>query len=465
MSYPSFGVLLVDDEDAFLRSMSISLERNGGIDNIVTCVDSRQVMTLIPEHNIGLVLLDLTMPHISGDTLLEKILEHHPEITVIILSGMNQLETVVKCIRKGAYDYFVKTAGEQQLIDSVKRAIHIQESRIENLAIRKQLSTKIHKRSAAFKNIITSDPGMLSVFNYLETVAVSSQPVLITGESGVGKELAAQAIHQLSNRDGELVSLNTAGLDEQVFSDTLFGHRKGAFTGAENTREGLIERAHHGTLFLDEIGDLAANLQIRLLRLLQDGEYFPLGSDKPERMTARILVATHQDLNNLQDDGRFRSDLFFRLSTHQVHIPPLRERKGDIPALLEHFLAEASIELQKNKPTVPQELYTLLENYHFPGNVRELRSLAYEAMSHHTSGMLSMKQFLKVLEKTPKTSYTQQDDSLFKENTPLPSIQELNELLVNEAMARAENNQSLAAKLLGISQPALSKRLKKRKDN
>jgi DNA-binding NtrC family response regulator len=377
---------------------------------------------------------------------------------------MNQLETVVHCIRKGAYDYFVKTTDEISLIASVKRAIQMQETRIENTAVRKQLSNEELVRSPAFDHIITEDKGMLATFKDLETVSISSQPVLITGESGVGKELAAKAVHQLSNRKGKLVSLNAAGLDDHVFSDTLFGHRKGAFTGADNSRQGMIERAEGGTLFLDEIGDLDKASQIKLLRLLQDGEYFPLGSDKPEKMTARIVTATHHNLEKRQSKGKFRADLYFRLSTHQLEIPPLRQRKGDIPALLNHFLTEAALELHKKKPNVPKELYILLSNYNFPGNVRELRSLAFEAMSHHGSGILSMQQFAKVLKKTSNRQIQKRnaEKSLFKENEQLPSIQEISDMLISEALTRAENNQSIAAKLLGISQPALSKRLKKK---
>jgi len=462
--YPNFGVLLIDDEDAFLRSMSVSLERHGAIDHIFTCDDSRNAMDIIEREPIGLVLLDLTMPHLSGERLLEMIQEKHPEISVIILSGMNQLETVVQCIRKGAYDYFVKTTEEMRLIDSVKRAINIQEMRMENVAMRKRFLAKELEHPESFDNIITQDSGMHSIFKYLETVSVSSQPVLIAGESGVGKELIARAVHHLSGRNGELVCVNAAGLDDHVFSDTLFGHKKGAFTGAEHSRQGMIERAQGGTLFLDEIGDLSHSSQIKLLRLLQDGEYFPLGSDKPERMTARVVTATHKDLDQLRVNGDFRADLYFRLATHQLQVPPLRERKADIPLLLEHFLIEASAELKKQKPTVPQELYVLLANYHFPGNVRELRSLAYEAMSHHRSGILSMDQFARVLDKEVASMNDSHDQRLFHPDLPLPGLKQISNLLVDEAMRRSNNNQSLAARLLGISQPALNKRLKKRNE-
>lgn len=461
--YPSFGVLLVDDEAAFLRSLSIVLERRGGINHIFQCQDSREVMDIIARENIGLVLLDLTMPNVSGEVLLQQIVEEYPEIGVIIISGLNQLETAVNCIRLGAYDYFVKTTEEDRLIEGIKRAILMQEMRLENQEMRRRFLTDTLERPEAFSSIITEDKGMRSVFQYLESVAPSSQPVMICGESGVGKELIARAIHTLSDRSGSLISVNVAGLDDNVFADTLFGHHRGAFTGADKARAGLIEQAAGGTLFLDEIGDLSQASQVKLLRLLQEGEYYPLGSDRPKRLRARVIVATHQDLAQKQKDGDFRKDLFYRLKTHRVDIPPLRKRSKDIPLLLEHFLQEAADELGKNKPTIPKELPVLLANYAFPGNIRELRALAYDAMSQHRSHMLSMDVFRQVLDR--EITATEPEDlaehMLFNPERPLPTLQEVGDLLVNEAMLRAQGNQSLASKLLGISQPALSKRLKK----
>lgn len=463
--YPSFGILLVDDEDAFLRSMSISLERHAGITNILTCNDSRKVMQIIEREPIGLVLLDLTMPHLSGERLIEMILESKPEISIIIISGLNQLETVVKCIRKGAYDYFVKTSEEIRLIDSVKRAIEIQEMRMENSAMRKRFSDNRAELSSVFDNIITQDSQMLSMFHYIETVSISSQPVLITGESGVGKELIARAIHTISGRKGELVSVNVAGLDDEMFSDTLFGHAKGAYTGAESPRQGMVAKAGEGTLFLDEIGDLSHASQVKLLRLLQEGEYYPLGSDEKQQMSARIIAATHKDIDRRRGDGSFRADLYFRLTTHHVAVPPLRDRKSDLPLLLDYFLDEAARELKKQKPSVPNELYALLANHHFPGNIRELRALAFEAMTHHQSGILSMDQFYRAIDKEISLDlvHKQNNQALFPKDSPLPRLKEVGELLVEEAMRRADGNQSLAAKLLGVSQPALNKRVKKMK--
>lgn len=461
--YPEFGILLVDDETSFLRSLSLTLRRSGNISHLHQCSDSREVMGLLEKHNIGLVLLDLTMPHISGQQLLQQITEDYPDIAVIIISGLNQVESAVACLQQGAFDYFVKTTEEGRLVEGIKRAIRMQELQRENHALGQRMLHNHLAHPEVFESIISRSQQMRSVFQYAESVAPSSQPLLISGESGTGKELLARAVHQLSNRNGPLVTVNIAGLDDHIFADTLFGHQRGAFTGAEKDRPGLIEQAGSGTLFLDEIGDLSPASQIKLLRLLQEGEYYPLGSDQPKRSKARIIAATHQDLAARQTDGSFRRDLYYRLRTHQIQIPPLRQRKEDLPLLLDHFLQLAADEMQKPLPGYPQELLQLLAAHHFPGNVRELRALVFDALSHHRSHQLSMDIFARALNTDSASEAPQQQvhsSVSFNPDTSLPTLNEIDRLLVNEAMQRAGNNQSLAARLLGISQPALSKRLK-----
>ncbi|HIJ82007.1 MAG TPA: sigma-54-dependent Fis family transcriptional regulator [Desulfuromonadales bacterium] len=468
MSPPLYSptVLLVDDEPAWLRSLSLTLERSAGLSNIMTCQDSRMVMELLEQHDISLVLLDLTMPHLSGEEVLALIRERHPEIAVIIISGMNQIESAVACIKLGAFDYFVKTVEEDRLVSGVLRAIRMLELERQNREMSSRILSGEIKHPEAFAGIVTTDRAMQAIFSYIEAVANSSEPLLITGESGVGKELVARAAHQLSNCRGQLVSVNVAGLDDVVFADTLFGHLRGAFTGADQPRRGMIEEAAGGTLFLDEIGDLSIASQVKLLRLLQEGEYFPLGSDRPKRLKARVIVATHQDLLAKQAGGAFRRDLYYRLCTHLITVPPLRERKGDLPQLLDHFLTEAARSLGKKKPTAPRELVQLLATYQFPGNVRELKALVYNAVSVHRDRILSMETFRKAIG-TPSDSATRLDapaavseTSLFSTLERLPTFGEAAEMLVREAMQRAGGNQSIAARLLGISQPALSKRLK-----
>ena len=464
--YPHFGVLLVDDDPAWLRSLRLTLERSAGITNIVTCQDSRTVMALLEQNEIGLVLLDLTMPHLGGDQLIELIAERHPGIAIIVISGMNQIESAVNCIKQGAFDYFVKTVEEDRLVSGVVRAIRMLELERQNREMSSRMLSGELKCPAAFGGIITADRTMHAIFSYIEAVALSTEPLLIMGESGVGKELIAKAAHTLSGCRGQLVSVNVAGLDDAVFADTLFGHMRGAFTGADQLRRGMVEEAAEGTLFLDEIGDLSIASQVKLLRLLQEGEYFPLGSDRPKRLKARVVVATHQNLSLKQETGSFRRDLYYRLCTHMVHVPPLRERKADLPLLLDHFLEDAARSLGKKKPTPPRELLQLLATYSFPGNIRELKALVYNAVSVHRDRILSMETFLKTVlrpeAKQCSTALPQPEKNLFAGQERLPTFGEAAELLVEEAMLRANGNQTIAARLLGISQPALSKRLKLR---
>jgi len=463
-AYPSFQILLVDDEPAWLRSLSLTLKSLAGLSNIVTCEDSREVLGLLDAGGIGLVLLDLTMPHLSGEELLKRIGESHPEITAIVVSGLNQLETAVRCMKLGAFDYFIKTDEEDRIVGGVLRAVRMLEMQRDYREMSSRLVSGELHHPEAFAEIVTGDRGMLAIFSYLEAVAKSPQPLLITGESGVGKELLARAAHTLSGCRGKLVTVNVAGLDDSVFADTLFGHLRGAFTGAEGVRKGMVEEAADGTLFLDEIGDLSIASQVKLLRLLQEGEYFALGSDLPKRLKARIIVATHQNLSAKESAGSFRRDLYFRLRTHQVQIPPLRERKGDIALLLEHFLAEAAVALGKKKPTPPKGLAQFLATYSFPGNVRELRAMVYDAVSLHRDRMLSMDCFVKAVERSQETGAAPPVSAgklnPFAGFVELPTFSEAASFLVMEALERAGGNQTLAGRLLGISQPALNKRLK-----
>ncbi|ACG72956.1 two component, sigma54 specific, transcriptional regulator, Fis family [Anaeromyxobacter sp. K] len=461
-TYPSFAVLLVDDEAAWLRSMRVALQR-AGVDHVLATQDPREVPELLAREPVGLVLLDLNMPHLSGEALLERLAAERPEVAVIVISGMNQVETAVRCVKAGALDYYVKTAEEDRLVGGVLRAIRLLELQRENREMASRFLSGDLRHPEAFAGLVTQDRAMLAIFSYVEAVARSPQPLHVQGESGSGKELVARAAHQVSGRRGPLVAVNVAGLDDTVFADTLFGHARGAFTGAEQARRGMVEEAAEGTLFLDEIGDLSQASQVKLLRLLQEGEYFPLGSDRPKRLLARVIVATHHDLAARQAAGTFRRDLYYRLATHQVRIPPLRERRGDLPLLLDHFLAEAARELGKKRPTPPRELVPLLGSYAFPGNVRELRSMVLDAVSLHRERVLSMDAFVKAMARGGAAAPTPgalPDRNPFAGVEHLPTIHDAVELLVEEALSRAGGSQTIAARTLGITQSALSKRLK-----
>jgi len=468
-TYPHFPVMMVDDEAQAINSFEMTL-RSANMNNFIRCHDSRDVMPLLSSQEIEVMLLDLRMPHISGEELLPMITADYPEIPVVVVTGSNDVDTAVKCMQHGAFDYILKPVEKSRLIGGVRRAVELRELQRENQLLKAHVLSDKLEKPEAFADIITVSPSMRAIFQYVEAVAISPRPVLITGETGVGKELVAKAVHTLSNREGGFVPVNVAGLDDHVFADTLFGHKKGAFTDAREARGGLIEQAAGGTLFLDEIGDLSSTSQVKLLRLLQEGEFFPLGLDVAKRSDARIVVATNQDLDGLQLSGQFRKDLYYRLCDHRIQIPPLRRRREDLPVLLEHFLEKASKTLDKKKPTPPVELITLLSTYHFPGNIRELESMIFDAVSNHAAGKLSMDLFKTHIVAFPPVSSADPVDSfpekgaLISFSHQLPTLKKIEQLLIDEALQRSNGNQSIAALSLGISRQALNKRLKKSQD-
>jgi len=457
-----FPILLVDDDEAVLNAISFAFLTNG-ITNIIAVSDSRKVLAVLEEQEVAFVLLDLSMPYFSGEQILEKIKKKYVDLPVIMATANDDTETVVSCMKLGAFDYIVKPIDTGRLLSAARLAMEFRELRQENIRLRNQSLTLGLKQNPAFSEIRTQNQKMFSIFRYIESIANSSQPVMITGETGSGKDLIARAIHQLSGRKGELVSVNVAGLDDNIFADALFGHAKGAYTGATSVRDGQVKKAAQGSLFLDEIGDLSMLSQVKLLRLVQEREYMPLGSDKPKYTDARIIVATHRDLDSLKDSGDFRKDLYFRLYSHQIHLPPLRERLEDLPILVEYFLELAAKELKKKKPTIPNEVYTLLRLHNFPGNIRELQALVFDAVSKHTSGVLSLETFRNVVASTSKKNIVETEDGLTEQSNfqlPTLNLKEARRLLVAEAMKRAEDNKTVAAQLLGVSRQAVSQYLR-----
>lgn len=312
----------------------------------------------------------------------------------------------------------------------------------------------------AFSHIITRSKKMRAIFHYIEAVARSRKPILITGETGTGKELLARAVHAASGLSGPHVAVNIAGLDDNMFSDTLFGHKKGAYTGADKDRSGLVVKAEGGTLLLDEIGDLSESSQVKLLRLLEERIYYPIGSDVPEKSNACIIACSNHNIEGLVAKGKFRKDLYFRLKIHHIHIPPLRDRITDIPLLFEHFLKEASGSMEKKMPSMPDELITLLSTYHFPGNIRELQAMVYDAVAQNRTGRLSLDIF-KGLMRQQGSEQAMEAGSIADILGRFPTLKDAETLLVSEALKRSSGNQGIAASLLGISRQALNQRLKK----
>ena len=450
-------------EDAFGRPVEVEAH----------LVDSvRRRIREVPD---AVVVYDLSDAGGSEPERIRSITAAAPEATVVALAPASHTDIAVDCIRAGAVDCVAPENLSR--IARTLRAVHEEsELRSESARLKDHLLENSLKMPEAFAAIRTQDERMNGLFMMIEAIAPSRHTVLITGETGTGKGLLADAVHRASGRTGKMVTVNVAGLDDTMFSDTLFGHARGAYTGAVEPREGLIERGAGGTVFLDEIGDLSPSSQLKLLRLFEDGEYYPLGADEPKRSTARFIVATNRDPRQLVQEGHFRKDLYYRLSVHELAAPPLRERRCDIDLLAEHFLGEVAEELGRPKPYLPAEIVDYLHRYRFPGNVRELRSVIAHAVSRATNGRLSLQAVREFIQQERMLAGGEApgDDAVARD-TPqaappesvafpetLPSMKEMRGLLIEEALRRSGGNQSLAAALIGLTPSAINKHLRQR---
>lgn len=452
----------VHDDPKRLKQVSGALER-AGFSPVVTLDDNRKVLPFLAENRVAVIVLDVEMPFLEGRYLLGQIKQEHPQVPVIAV-GENDIEKAIEYMRLGANDYIARPYEMERMFASLRRTL---ENVLLGVRFQPNMSSLSLRVPGAFTQIITASRKMLSLFKYVEVIVDSPYPVLVTGETGVGKELVARSIHLAGGAERPFVAVNVAGLDDNMFSDTLFGHRKGAFTGADIQRDGLISKAEKGTLFLDEIGDLNPTSQVKLLRLIQEHEYYQLGVDHPKKTNARVICSTNHDLNKLVDHGAFRKDLFYRLNVHVVTVPPLRERRDDIPALLSHFVEKEARSMGKRVPEIPGELLRLLASYDFPGNVRELQTLVADAVSRTHSGMLSLAVFRKMagtslqggpLRKTKPQAHAAEDSP-----DGMPTLKQAEEALIRRALEKADGNQRVAASLLGITRQALNNRLRRQK--
>lgn len=444
-------VVVVDDDREMLQVYRTLLNGHG-VGPVIVFEDGGELVPFLRRQDAAAVALDLTLPKFSGAELLHRLVEEFPHLPVLIITGVAEVGQAVACMRAGACDYLLKPLDHAAFLCAIDRVLGISED-----------ETRLHNRRMPFPDIVTEDRQMLKLLRRVQAISHSGQPVLITGETGVGKELFAEAVHRCSGKKGAMVTVNVAGVDDAVFSDTLFGHRKGAFTGAQEHREGLIRRASGGTLFLDEIGDLSEVSQVKLLRLIQEREYLPLGCDAPAKSDAEIVVATNRDLKLLLEHGRLREDLFYRLGCHRIHIPPLRDRKKDVSLLLDHFVTLAARQMGKPKPWYPVELTRLLQQYHFPGNVRELQAMIYDAVALHEKGALSLAGFRSRMDPAPAEMSTVEEHEIVTVTfNGFPSIKQAQSQLISEALRMSNGNQGEAATLLGISRQALNNRLRRK---
>lgn len=455
-------IVLVDDEQAELDAYSFLLE-SMGVEKVTTISDSRQALDALRQISAPIVFLDLNMPHMSGQDVLRKIKQERPQVPVIILTANSEIESAVECLKLGAHDYLVKPINMSTFGSALRNALEIGSLRSEVMSL-KGIPLGGRPSHPAFSKIVTQNPVMKEIFQYVEAIAESGQPTLVIGETGSGKELVARAIHDVSGVSGEFVAVDVSGLDDTLFSDTLFGHAKGAYTGADKSRSGLIEKAQDGTIFLDEIGDLSEVSQVKLLRLLQEGLYYPLGADQPRQTRARVIAAANKDLQKLAGQvGGFRMDLYYRLSTHLIKVPPLRNRREDIPLLVKALLADAARSMHRDVPELSKEGLQLLLQHPFYGNIRELRTYLFDAVARCNGSEIPQHLIAERLGGSSLDHLPMADDipSLEKLFGRFPTLEDLSDYAIKEALTMTSRNQSQAARLLGISKQALNKRLKK----
>jgi len=461
MLNPINPILIIDNSTVTIEIIEFVLKKND-YNNLISTSSGTQGISFISKKNIELIILDISMPLITGEEILSKIKRNYSHIPVIILTSKDDVETAVRCLLLGVVDYLLKPVVEDKLLASIQKITKTADLQKEDLYIKKSLDETTAISAAFFEKIITQDLNMYALFKYIDAIKHSREPVLITGETGVGKELMAEAVHFTSRVEGDFIKINVAGLDDHVFSDTLFGHSKGAFTGALKDRAGLIEKAKDGTIFLDEIGDLNLSCQVKLLRVVQDNEYYAIGDDVPKKSAARIILATNKSIDYLHSSENFRTDLFFRISVHHIEIPPLRERIDDLKLLLEYFMIEASEKLKKKRSALPKELFSYLSIYNFPGNIRELRAMIFNAVVMNQEKTMSLNYFRKYI--TIRKSNNKPD----KSNTSIehtlgyfPTLKQVETLLIDQAMDKSSGNQGVAAELLGVTRQTINRKLKK----
>jgi DNA-binding NtrC family response regulator len=447
-------ILAIDDDQAVLNYLNIMLLQTGTYE-VSTLVNSSKAFHELKHNNYDLLLLDMDMPDVSGLDILKHIKEKNIDIETIVLTGVEDVELAVSAMKLGAFDYLTKPVDNDQLLKIIKTVL---EGRRDKSAVEAEsaVSREHLQFKEAFKDIITQNEEMIRTFQMVEKMAQPDNSILIWGESGSGKELIAKAIHHISKRRNEnFVAVNAGTFANELFSSEFFGHNKGAFTGAVAAKKGFLEEADKGTLFLDEIGELALPIQVKLLRVLQEGEFFRLGSTKNQKVDVRIIAATNKDLLSEMKKGNFRKDLFYRLNMSSVYLIPLRERKGDIPLLCQHFFKKFNEQNQKNIHKISDAALRLLNQYDYPGNVRELMNIINSAIIIETGNELHKKSL----------PHYFLENSNFKEDAatglPLKTLSEIEKDQIRNVLRHTKGNKTRAAKILGISRVNLLAKVKK----
>jgi DNA-binding NtrC family response regulator len=446
-------VLIVDDELGTRESLKMILKKDY---EILLAKDAEEAFIKIKEHSPDVVLLDILLPDLDGLKVLERIKQNDPEIIVIMITATKTVKTAVEAMKLGAHDYITKPFDLDELRLIVSRSISTKALKEEN----KRLWEEIDK-SYSFGNIIGKSKGMKEIYKMIRQIANSKSTVLIMGESGTGKELISRAIHYNSNRKNfPFITINCAAIPETLIESELFGHEKGAFTDAIRTKKGLFEEADGGTLFLDEIGELSLTTQAKILRFLEEKEFNRVGGSKMIKVDVRLITATNKDLIQLIKKGGFREDLYYRINVVPIILPPLRERKEDIPLLVDHFIKKFNEENHKNVKGVQPEALELMINYEWPGNVRELENLMERVIALTPNEYIQPKELPFSLVNVSKSNGLK--ESILSGQIPfLKAEEEFEKEVILDALKRSNNVQSHAAAILGISRRILKYKMDK----
>ena len=455
----SDNIIIIDDEQDFLESVNRGLITSG-FKKLTLETNPYKAAALFEEGNIfSLALIDVSMEGLDGLELLEVIKNTSPSTECIMVTALNEAKVAVECLRKGAYDYLVKPITKDELVSAVKRVLE-RKRLLDILEFGKRSTPPILEHEEAFSTIVTASIKVRRLMKEAELHAASDVPILVTGESGTGKELLARAIHLASPRArSNFTAINMAAQSGTLFDAEFFGHTKGAFTGAEIARLGHLGQSHKGTLFLDEIGNLPFELQGKLLRVLQDGEYLKLGSSTVQRVDIRLIAATNADLHRLMAKGMFRKDLYYRLRGAWLSLPPLRERKEDIPLLIDHFLTELTGE--PGKIEIKDKTISLLMEHDYPGNVRELKSAITSAVNLSRGGPITSNLLPGYLRRRKSTSL--KDFNLRDVSTarfPIAPLREVEKTCILRVYEETNKNKMQTAKILDIGLNTLRRKLK-----
>ena len=440
-----FTLLIIDDEKNIREGLAANFEMEDY--NVKTAASGEEGMKLIEKGDIDLVITDLRMNGMSGEKVLQKVTAETPGIPVIILTGHGSIDAAVDAMRHGAYDFLTKPLNLDQLSLIVKRALESREMSIQHQVLKKEV-----EGNAAFKGMIGNSLPVQKIKETIRKVADSKASVLITGESGVGKDVIANAIHNLSSRKNkQMISVHCAALSESIIESELFGHEKGAFTGADHLKKGRFELAHGSTIFFDEIGEINQNVQIKILRVLQEKKFERVGGEQTIEVDVRIIAATNRNLEEEVKAGRFRQDLYYRLNVVHLEMPPLRERKEDIGLLIQHFIDEFNAENNRHITSIDNRAKSAMLKYDWPGNIRELRNCIESA------GVMSNGQQITLEDLPPYVANVSDSDTI---SVPVGvTLEEVEKTVILENLARNKNNKTKTAELLGIGRKTLQRKL------